>query len=127
VSSFFKKIIISIVFLTVLFSFFAHNSLAQTNFEIVSDKFVLKLKDSQMQFSKNVIVKYKMMEIRCDNVLVEVEPKTRLILRLIMTGNVSLQSSASEAKGNRVIFEPDGEKLTIEGNVKTKIPFGDKN
>jgi lipopolysaccharide export system protein LptA len=93
--------------------------------DVDSDSFDMLIKDSLMTFSKNVRIKSNNFEANCDKALVYLEAKTGKVKKIVMSGKVKLQKDNSQINGEKVTFETDNEKLTVEGSVKTKIRFGE--
>lgn len=91
--------------------------------DITSDSFDMNLKDSQMVFNKNVVIKFPNFDAQCEKAIVYLETSSGKVIKIKMSGKVKLKKDNSEISGENIIFELQNEKITVEGNVKTKIQF----
>ena len=124
-----KKILIFLLIFLLLniTGSFAENNITKPNeqksIDVSADNFEIQIKGSVMNFSKNVNIKYNNFEAKCDLASVYLEAKTGKVKKIIMDGKVRIQKDNSQIFGEKVIFELENEKITVEGNVKTKIKF----
>lgn len=115
------------VFIFVFFAFFFCDKTYSLDkpeiksIDITSEFFDMSLKDSQMIFSKNVVIKFPGFNAQCDKAIVFFETETGKVTKIKMSSKVKVKKNSSEISGESVIFEIDNEKFTVEGNVKTKI------
>ena len=73
--------------------------------------------------SNNVIIESKSFSAKCQKAIVNFDNKKKKIRKITLTGKVTLKKDGSEISGNKIIFDPETEKISVEGNVKTKIIF----
>jgi hypothetical protein len=106
---------------------FAENKIAPDikSIDVSSDTFDMIIKDSIMTFSKNVRIKSENFEAQCNRAQVYIEAKTGKVKKIVMSGKVKLQKENSQINGEKVTFEIENQKLTVEGSVKTKIKFSE--
>lgn len=93
------------------------------NVEINSASFNMNIKDNMMVFSKNVDIKFVNFRAKCDKATIYLSSKKSKVEKIIMTGNVKIQKDNSQINGEKVTFELLNDKISVEGNVKTKISF----
>ncbi|MFN8673007.1 MAG: LptA/OstA family protein [Candidatus Sericytochromatia bacterium] len=115
------KIIILFTFLSINTSFAEKNNLNSINID--SDNFELQTKNDLMIFTGNVNIDSKDFKAKCQKAIINLDNKSKKVKKITLIGKVLLKKDNSEITGNKIIFEPDTEKINVEGNVKTKVIF----
>ncbi len=119
-----KKVLIFALFINILFlvPVLAEKNLLNS-INIDSDSFELQTKNDLMIFSGNVVIDSKNFKAKCNKAIVNLDFKKKKVKKITLTGKAILKKDSSEITGEKIIFEPENEKLFVEGNVKTKIIF----
>lgn len=120
------KKLLSVIFLSVIV--FTKSSFAQKTdigfVNIMADYFELQSKLDLMTFSKNVLIEGKNINAKCQKAVVILDSKNKKVKKITLTGNVMVKKDSSEIRGDKAIIEPETENVIVEGNVKTKVLFG---
>lgn len=115
---------IQILLLIILFSLFSYDTYSQESYKSVdidSDTFTFNTDGSNMIFTGNVKIRMNNFNASCNKAEVIINQKTKKMEKIKMSGKAKIKKDNSEINADRVIFEPQIDKLYIEGNVKTKI------
>lgn len=118
----YKKYLLSLsIIFCLLFSIKSYSQESYKSVDIDSDIFTLNTDGSNMIFSGNVKIKMNNFYATCNKAEVFINQKTKKMEKLRMSGKAKIKKDNSEINADKVIFEPQIDKLYIEGNVKTKI------
>jgi lipopolysaccharide assembly outer membrane protein LptD (OstA) len=84
------------------------------NADIILDK-------SIVIFYNSVVINYKNLKINADKATVFIRKDSKVVEKVIIENNIRIYSDNSEISANNIVIEPSTNKITINGNVKTKI------
>ncbi|MGV3524777.1 MAG: hypothetical protein ACO1RX_11145 [Candidatus Sericytochromatia bacterium] len=91
--------------------------------EVFADKVEVDLKGQSTRFSRNVRILFEPYQARCEQAQVILDPTTRRVTRILMQGGVTVQRGSSVLKGQRITLDVKSNRLTIEGQVYTRMQF----
>ncbi|MFN8579033.1 MAG: LptA/OstA family protein [Candidatus Sericytochromatia bacterium] len=122
-----KRIYLILFLYILLFIIIPINSFSQDykSVDIDSDSFTFSINSSNMVFSGNVKIRMNNFYATCNKAEVYINQKTKKMEKLKMIGKAKINKDNSDISADKVIFEPNNDKLYIEGNVKTKIKLED--
>jgi lipopolysaccharide export system protein LptA len=117
-----KRLLIGLGLL-VLFSFSAPLIWAAParNVEVLADEVEMDLDSGLTYFRKNVKIVLNQYRISCQFAEVRLDPKTRQLKEIIMSGSVIIQGKDGLVRSKKVTFSAQTNKLKLEGNVYTRI------
>ncbi|MGE3726513.1 MAG: LptA/OstA family protein [Candidatus Sericytochromatia bacterium] len=93
----------------------------QRTVEVLADEVEMDLETGHTAFYKNVRIVLNQYRITCHKAEVKVDPKTRQLREIIMTGSVIIQGKDGVVRSKKVIFNALTNKLRLEGTVYTRI------
>lgn len=121
-SSFLFRVFGAFVLILGMFSFSLRVEAApQRTVEVLADEVEMDLQTGHTAFQKNVRIVLNHYRISCQKAEVKLDPKTRQLKEIIMTGSVIIQSKDGVVRSKRVIFNALTNKLRLEGTVYTRI------
>jgi lipopolysaccharide export system protein LptA len=89
--------------------------------EVLADEVEMDLDTGHTSFHKNVRIVLNQYRITCQKAEVKLDPKTRQLKEIIMTGSVIIQGKDGVVRSKKVIFNALTNKLRLEGTVYTRI------
>lgn len=89
--------------------------------EVFADQVEVNLQTHSTHFKQNVRILFEPYQAHCQNADVILDATNQQVLRIIMEGNVVIQSGDSVLKGKRVILDVKAQRLHIEGQVYTRL------
>jgi lipopolysaccharide export system protein LptA len=102
--------------------------LAATPIKITSDTFTIDDAAHQATFSGNVVVDRETMRLTAGTVLVEYGAGgVNDVRAFTATGGVHITTKDQSAKGDKAVYVPETQVLTISGNVQVESPMGKLN
>lgn len=96
---------------------------AGQSLEVFADKVEVDLKGQSTRFSRNVRILFEPYQARCEQAQVILDPTTRRVVRIVMQGGVTVQRGNAVLKGQRITLDVKTSRLTIEGQVYTRMQF----
>lgn len=91
--------------------------------EVFADAVDVDLNSQTTRFSRNVRVLFEPWSARCQQAQVYLDPASRQVTRIVMQGNVLVQRGSSVLKGQKVTLDVRANRLSIEGQVYTRMQF----
>jgi len=89
--------------------------------EVFADQVDVDLKNHTTHFSKNVKILFDTYTLKCRRAELILDNKNQRLIKIIMQGNVLIQSRGSVLKGKRVILDVQTKRLQIEGQVYSRM------
>ncbi|PIQ25813.1 hypothetical protein COW36_21980 [bacterium (Candidatus Blackallbacteria) CG17_big_fil_post_rev_8_21_14_2_50_48_46] len=89
--------------------------------EILADEVEMELDSGLTRFHRNVRITLNQYRIQCQTATVKLDPKTRQLQEITMSGSVIIQGNDGLIRGKKVIFSARTNKLKLEGAVYTRI------
>lgn len=118
-----KRIVTGTIGWALVFAALAPVQAAGQALEVFADKVEVDLKGQSTRFSRNVRILFEPYQARCEQAQVIFDPTTRRVTRILMQGGVTVQRGASVLKGQRITLDVKSSRLTIEGQVYTRMQF----
>lgn len=89
--------------------------------EVFAEQVDVNLDTHTTRFSNNVKILFDTYTLTCQNAELFLDNKNQRVIKIIMQGNVLIQSNGSVLKGKRVILNVQTKHLQIEGQVYSRL------
>ncbi|GIW22391.1 MAG: hypothetical protein KatS3mg068_1398 [Candidatus Sericytochromatia bacterium] len=122
-----KLVKINKVFVILLIFIINFNGTKFLDLNIESQNADFILDKSTIIFYNKVFIKYKDLQINSDKATIFIDKSSKNILKILIENNVKIITNNSEILAQSIIIEPNTNKMSVIGNIKTKIKYFSNN
>ena len=96
---------------------FGFSAASRTPIDITSDTVEASQKQNMVTFKGNVVARQEDITLYANMITVYYNPETKKLKEIMAVGNVRIVQSERRASGNKVIFQQEANKVTLEGEA----------